>query len=102
VNLSDHRAISGVFNLTLPVDAHFNIGQGRTQLFSRRWDKANLDSYYDLCRVLLAQVAVPLDCLDVDHCRSANCATNINLYYGAIRSALNEAAETVVPQIPCH
>ena len=103
-NMSDHRAIGCTISIAddrlSSTNRSSNSLNPKAKLFSRRWDKANLNNYYELSRSLLQAVYVPRDCLTV-HSGLNDCLQQIQAYYNDIVCALVEASRVTVPEIPC-
>ena len=102
-NFSDHRPLACTFN----IDARFldsveNAGKNRTnKICHLRWDKADLDLYYDQSRILLSNINVNKECLLCQgNCSGCMHGEQLNEYYAAIVNALRTASHVSVPSIP--
>ena len=89
-NLSDHRPIAATFVFSdLRMDkGHKNSPSTAPTLYSWRWDKSDLNYYYDCSRVSLGNVTVPSHLVScVSHCCGQDHSVLISQYYGSIINA---------------
>jgi len=97
-NFSDHRPISIVFDLPFS-----NVANNNSKRFAVRWDKCDLEAYYEATRVHCSEIFIDHgytlccnnSCNDITH-REA-----ISSHYNQIVMAITAAANCTVPKIPC-
>ena len=102
-NLSDHRPIvaSSMFTDLHMDNGHKNFPSKAPTLYSWRWDKSDLNYYYDCSRASLGDVTVPSHLVScVSSCCGQDHSVLINHYYGSIVDALQRAADAAVIRIP--
>ena len=105
INYSDHLPIS------CSIKFDFNVCEIKnntiTQTYRSRWDKANLEQYYDISGNLLQSIAVPSDLFTKsvqswEENSSFSFKDDINAYYKSIVSSILCAGDVAVPKIPAN
>ena len=104
VNHSDHKPIYGFVDISLDLNV---AKSGKNSLragynsYSLRWDKSNLNDYYNVSRDLLSNIIFDTNLSHCDHnCKSCLHVDIINDYYRRIVHALIHAEEKTIPHVP--
>lgn len=102
VNLSDHIPVVYSFNWSVSAQVLLSPEPHSKKYYSWRWDKSDLNYYYQCTDQLLRAVHMPslcdckFGCINISHLHS------INQYYENIVAALHHAASTAICQVPCN
>lgn len=100
-NLSDHRPLVYTLQLTLTTMPARSTRSVPTKRYSWRWDKSDLNMYYEQTYYELQSVDIP-GCSDCKiNCRLAEHRYTINKYYSDIVCALHKAASLSIKRVPC-
>ena len=104
VNHNDHKPICGFFDISLDLNlAKFGKNSLRTgyNSYSLRWDKSNLNDYYNVSRDLLSNIIFDTNLSHCDHnCKSCLHVDIIKDYYRLIVHALINAEKQTISHVP--
>jgi len=99
-NLSDHRPIIAMFTFDTAASSSCIYTPSKHKVYNWRWDKSNINDYYEASRVLLSHIEIPacvhcnsVGCCDIDHLAS------IDRYYCDIVNALYWSASANVVRV---
>ena len=102
VNFSDHIPVIFTFRWALSPRVHHFTASDYAKHSCWRWDKSDVNYYYDCTARALCNFNVPdihdcdIGCHHVDHIDA------INSYYENIVAALNQAASIAIQRVPSH
>ena len=100
-NLSDHRPLVYTLHLTLTTMPARSTRRVPTKRYSWRWDKSDLNTYYEQTYCELQSIDIPDYCDCKNDCRLAEHRYTINKYYSDIVCALQKAASLSIKRVPC-
>ena len=101
LNTSDHLPVA--FHLHAPVDTPAGAHRLHKANIIRdyRWDKGNINGYYNDTRTLLSKINHEFYCSDCDDlCHDSSHQIDISIYYAEILFALTQAANNNIPKVP--
>ena len=101
-NLSDHIPIIYTFRWSLSCNIKQSAAPTKVKQYSWRWDKSNLDLYYQCTNHNLNSVNIPAALNCGTSCNVSSHLDAINMYYENTVAALHSAASTAIPRIPCN
>lgn len=97
--LSDHRPLICLLNLNL--QCAFNLvtsgPMAESKRYAWRWDKSELNLFYNESYLELKNTAVPFDCMSCNlSCSNRIHKEHLNLFYNKIELALHNAAAKTI------